>query len=540
MSLLGANNPTQNSPDSHTTSRSVIPISPENQQQVLTPPSPISSGAIEISPGRFISSRRANDVIEKYRKTIVPIFPFVPLDEQINADELFRDTPILFRTLVEIVASAGESDPLFPQWFRSTVAMELVVKRKPSLELLQAIILLIVGNRFHGAENAFSDILHLAVGVAADLGLSRSPYYQRMIPSELLEAALARVQRTRPQREHTNMEIRAVFGLFLITSRAFISAREPLAVPFTTYMAQYFDSLSAQRELPTDHFLIAIIRLQRLAVRIASTFTHPKQDECAPAIFNESIYMTIRSFEKEIDACADETRSLYRVHFNTVKARLYESAIFLAVPSPNPAPTLRPEILWSCLRSCIDVVDVLVTLPDQDILFAPAIPTTHAGFANITMSRLLFLDAPDWDSRLARQTTNFPLRGRQLSEKFGACEQAVGIKMFETAEDVNTTQQPASETPTSIFAINRARLIWATDWYNAKLIAAETPQPNVSAPVGYNPIIDPPAHSLYNSQDLVPPDHMFFQGDNVSLQDPLAPEFAKTWMGFDGFTLWGV
>jgi hypothetical protein len=110
-----------------------------------TPDSYISPGLVEILPGHSISLSRANSILDHYRRSIVPCFPFVPIGDEVTAEELLNEKPVLFRTIVQIISPREETQIGFGQRFRTAVAQELVVKQQPSLEYLQAILLLVAG-----------------------------------------------------------------------------------------------------------------------------------------------------------------------------------------------------------------------------------------------------------------------------------------------------------------------------------------------------------------------------------------------------------
>lgn len=312
--------------------------------------------------------------------------------------------------------------------------------------------------------------------------------------------------------------------------------------------------------------MIATIELQKLAVRLGSTLTHPNQDEHAPTVFNESMYMTFKAFERELEQAEIATTNLklssqsqsessflfldpgasmltrcedlYRIHFNAVRTRLYESAIYLAPPKPNPVPLLRTELLWSCLRSSLETIELFLAMPTHEIIYTPAVALANLGYSTITLSRLLFLESPDWDLPLARQTIDFNQLSQKLGLKFAECGRQLAQETRGESENVVDVQRQTAEKGGSIFTVNSARMEWMADWYKTRLALEgnESAGPPVSAD---DMAAGPPAQDVGEGQDLgqVPDGPLI--SDEVLVASGLDFLDPSIWTDFDNATYWG-
>jgi hypothetical protein len=97
--------------------------------------------AFEIIPGFKMSFGDADLILQEYMSTMLPQFPFVPLETE-SVVELSREQPVLLKTILFACRPPSQSIRAeFEQWFRQYIAHQVVVLGAKRLELLQAIII---------------------------------------------------------------------------------------------------------------------------------------------------------------------------------------------------------------------------------------------------------------------------------------------------------------------------------------------------------------------------------------------------------------
>ena len=81
--------------------------------------------------------------------------------------------------------------------------------------------------------------------------------------------------------------------------------RRIYGLPYTPYVAKCCDILERSQEYDSDRFLIALIRMQRLVLRVHEVTPTPQLDAQLPHAFYGSIYMAIATIKKELDALVE-------------------------------------------------------------------------------------------------------------------------------------------------------------------------------------------------------------------------------------------
>lgn len=158
---------TSNTTASSTQAANTSPLTPESQsntpwmwragvQEPSQPAEPASNagtasstyldhgttGSIELVPGFKLTFAEANEYLNMYRREYMPMFPFVIVEENTKAHELYHNSPALFWSIMAAVAQTTENiDVAIKKWLREYVAERMVVKQERTLEILQAILI---------------------------------------------------------------------------------------------------------------------------------------------------------------------------------------------------------------------------------------------------------------------------------------------------------------------------------------------------------------------------------------------------------------
>lgn len=190
-----------------------------------TPPIPANRprqpevGGIQIIPGFVLSPTEADAILNLYRTSYSPYFPFVPIPVTATAAELEQSSPLLFRIILQVVApqtAAIQKD--VDRWFRQTVAQRVVVEQERCLELLQALLVFIAWGDFRFyIESQATDLLHLASTLVLDLGLHQAPSPYGTGRQSFLPDAIRKLKGS-ANHGHTLEDMRAMLGFFYLNS----------------------------------------------------------------------------------------------------------------------------------------------------------------------------------------------------------------------------------------------------------------------------------------------------------------------------------
>ncbi|KAH8664688.1 hypothetical protein BX600DRAFT_498427 [Xylariales sp. PMI_506] len=455
---------------------------------------------VEVIPSFRMTIEDAQIAINCYREHYIPQFPFVATPSPISVHALQQDKPFLFKVIIWVAAPlSSETQRNMDEWFRRYIADEMVVKRERRLELLQGLLLLISwGNNNFNLRCRVSDFIYLAMTLVEDLGLAKTPQFMNRGPYSLVSEASAATVVGGPSPKQTRSldEIRACLGCFYVCGVISDLFRRSFPLPFTSYLGRCCDMLQTAREFNSDHFLVILVRMQRLISQSASVFSILELDDGAPRLFNESVHMAISTVRKELDVLVGyepqrhEENLVLSVLYHSACVRLYESAIYMqashvASNVASGANNYRTEALSNCLSSIKGAFVAYIALPLQVLRIAPFCISTHFSFIIGTASRLLFLEDPDWDVSVAQRALNFADICQQTAWRFdeankthAAPQAAAGLQGRErwrqqrTELNNSSGSKKAAEEGATRMTLYRDKMLWLRSWYLAKAQAA--------------------------------------------------------------------
>ncbi|KAK7754870.1 hypothetical protein SLS62_003184 [Diatrype stigma] len=443
----------------------VLPSQPPASQQPPPPPPPPPSGAaaapnissssrVPARPGFGLTWEQAEQAVSDYRIRLTPHFPFVPLDPDATARDVFLSRPFLFRVILLVAARVAV--PKQCELKRSVsayVGQHLVVMEERSLDLLQGLLVYIAwGNLEFYDDKRITHLIYLAVGYVHNLGLSQRPLpLQRKAalafnPGDAKEAMRGVYLTTIAEESHTLEERRCLLGCYYLMSLNSVQfgRRNTLG---GDYVDHCIDHLRQSVDNQTDSTLALITRLQQVAERIAAAFPFPylmttastttTRDTSSPdshshnhhVAFTDAVQEEMRSIRRYLDETFTTVAHKHR-HFNSlwithnyILIRLYAPAMWLPSP-PNPssstttstplttttpssaaaAASYRQQCLLSCLQAAKSFFGALLSVGPEGLLHRPFPAFAEVFFVTIAASRLLLL-RQDVHMPLATTTT---------------------------------------------------------------------------------------------------------------------------------------
>ncbi|KAL6883017.1 hypothetical protein HDV57DRAFT_495200 [Trichoderma longibrachiatum] len=387
----------------------------------------------QLIPGFSFTLEEVTSYFDVYRREFMPNYPFVIIPEDLNPQSLHASSPCLFWTIMAAVApQSSATQQGVEKWFREYIAYRVVVKQERNLGILQALLLHLAWGDFHFYLNTeATNSIHLAVAMAMDLKLDRSPEVTRTLPGLLGEAWATINKNALRQRPHTADEKRAVLGLYHVTSLISTLFKRGRHFPWNKYLSQCCESL-AESPLESDLFLVALVKMQHVADRASSMLPGFDAVDTTLNTYLSPMDMVINNVRRELhDLMSSQpecvkTKNLFKAYHHVTLMLLAEPAIPIpSTPSDEQHATLPPEplqrfdTLWKCLLSAIDFFDTLLSFNPNQL---PGLPTSVTGllaFAIVTTSRLLLLDPSiDWRPSMARKKLDFADVTKRLGDRF--------------------------------------------------------------------------------------------------------------------------
>ncbi|OIW28644.1 hypothetical protein CONLIGDRAFT_617558 [Coniochaeta ligniaria NRRL 30616] len=415
---------------------------PQPDDIVFTLPTPPVE-QIDIFPSFQLSLGEAEDILQIYKESYSPLFPFVPVPQMTSANDLFTEKPFLFRTIMTVTApQSAMTQKIADIWFRKYLAIALVM----DLELNTP------------SRNAG----RLRGGLAEDAAKAGGVY--------------------RGRAPHTLEDNRALLGCFYISSMVAALFRHSFYLPHTNYLTTACTILEGAQEYESDKFLVAQIRMQRLMVTGYHAFPNTDIEASAQADFGTALSMTMTSIRNEVEDLKKDlppeiqNHYLFSLIYSGAIMRLYEPVIYMRTSLASNDVTdgaRRTEGLWRCLEACRMFFNAYQAIPAAEVPYLPFSATCHLSFWIVTLSRLLFLSDSDWDLQLARKHVDLCDIVERLSEHFCEADRCA-------AADEWRRKRKFIDEGRSTMMVRSDKLRWIRSWYTSKLVPVEEHQPRIA------------------------------------------------------------
>lgn len=165
----------------------------------------------------------------------------------------------------------------------------------------------------------------------------------------------------------------------------------------------------------------------------------------------------------------------FKLQYHYLLVRLYEPATYLAdMPSDSTGPSpYRTTALQKCLMAAKSFFEVLFEFPGYYTRFQVLSSGGQCGFVMTICTRLLIIDAPDWDAAAARSVLNFSETLAQIITRLENTEQLrrQAVKQFVNENGIPATEQELSEPGRFVSTAAKTRCI--KGWYEGRLQEVE-------------------------------------------------------------------
>lgn len=364
-------------------------------------------------------------------------------------------------------------------------------------------------NRYHHIVHYKKRTTHLIAMMSAlitDLNLSRMTSVNERMVVTIEETKDSYNRGGENQVVRTLEERRAYLGAFFLSSSMAKTFRDLNAVQRTGYLEDCCCSLEKAAEYPTDRFLVSLLRLQNIAERVSHAFqygpiqTHTRHNWRVPLPLyivsferdfqtyknglstdlrqNSKWQITFRTIPRNV-IFDSSSSDLLLLHYYSAMAYLYEHALYEPIQETHFGQPgfRRMEYLFECLQTIKSFHEVLFMIPSGQYYHMPFIYWAQVTHALITVSKLCFLDAADWNVAYAREESKF-------SELLGQ----VSSRLEEARAHQNSEADPVDNAQDVFIGLAR-RMRTMKSKYDSKVaadLAGPTDGPPTTFPVAPN------------------------------------------------------
>ncbi|RGP64022.1 hypothetical protein FLONG3_9721 [Fusarium longipes] len=339
---------------------------------------------LEVVDHGLITLDEAQTLLDNYRKRAVPHFPFVPISPETTVQSLRTARPFLFMC---IMATMKVDNCTIQRQIGEEVRMQahqrVLMQSESSLELLQGLLVYIAWYQyfFSYEKQQIVQLTQLCVSLVHSLGLDQNPSNTRrkvdLGPDET--ASGRRAARSTDQ-------LRALLGTYCTASWVSTKFRTRCAIPYTGYIKQSWELLSAREEYVSDSIIAYLVRINELSRRICDTFGYDDLENTG--VKGEFISaMALQSLSNESTLLKASIPPPFKENF-AIKIELYLLDTLIgevslhddfwdhssmvnsfATSSPSLSTSTRMSILFNLLRSCKLLNDAVMDYPDEELWY---------------------------------------------------------------------------------------------------------------------------------------------------------------------------
>ncbi|KAI1471988.1 uncharacterized protein F4812DRAFT_201402 [Daldinia caldariorum] len=356
-------------------------------------PSPI---AIDVS-GHRIPDHTAQDLLDTFRRSFIPLCPVVHIPLSTSAAELRRDKPFLWLVVMSLACKSISQQSELADAIWHIISNRVVLQHIIDLDVLLGIVCFGTWS-YHLKEDKphMCMLAQLAVTVALELNIhhdvSTRPQRRSRFPS----------QRQADQRPRTMEERRTMLALFHLTSATWLRYRLTEPLRWTSYLDDCLRILEEGKETYLDILLAMQVRCQI----IINQLTCPPGDQppgvetpkiTAPSLV-AALVRELHNIRRKLPADI-EAMITAQFYLCFAEMKIRETVLYRprTTDQTGTAQFQRLQDLDAVLTMAERWFSMTTTLPPADWHGLTADLFTHCTQYLIVLFRLATLDEPGWD-----------------------------------------------------------------------------------------------------------------------------------------------
>nr|POE75447.1 hypothetical protein CFP56_53559 [Quercus suber] len=252
-------------------------------------------------------------------------------------------------------------------------------------------------------------LLHLASGLAEELGIERFPHTCSENPRPEYKLSKRRVP--------TFEEHRVICGLFYLTSMFSGCFRKVNAMSWSPYLEHCVNELEQARQFEADMLLVELVRSQYLIER--TTALQSRQGG-APT------HMFINALKADLDALkqralyADQENILLQMQHLVAEVHIYGLSLMDIIENDKSSLPAQLDNLFMLISKSKSLFATFYRVPIQDYLIMPFAVFGQYAHSFITYTRLASLEVDGWDTKHLRSEMQFAANVEESLAHFDA------------------------------------------------------------------------------------------------------------------------
>lgn len=386
-------------------------------------------------------------------------------------------------------------------------------------------------------DQQITNLTYLATGYAHNLGITKIP--RELLKQIGMDNAPDDVRATKDinvPKAPSPDEMRAFLGVYYLLS-VYVTRLSPSIIQTdqfrnsgqfgrsTSMRCQYVDfcadALAQAGEFPSDFLLQQVVRLMQIEDRI-SEFFGSANDSARGRPFLFLVDENVTSLRSELDAileslsypalvrklphCSPDQIDHFARYFELTRqyllVRLYEPATYLGdLPTDGTADhqhAYRASALRNCLMAANSFFETVTSVPANSARFQALAAPGQTGFVMVICSRLLVVDAPDWDAAAARRTLDFSGALTKIIGRLRVAEERrkVTVEHFVRETRVLGITQEEMDEP-GRYAGTSEKTLYIRTWYENRVRQLEE-----ASTTGVHPELEP-SQPMYIEETLM-------------------------------------
>ncbi|KAI9724249.1 MAG: hypothetical protein M1828_003673 [Chrysothrix sp. TS-e1954] len=234
---------------------------------------------VDESISEVIDQRTASAIFDRYRQDMAIHLPTVVFSDEITAEEVRKETPILFLSIL-VAASVGmtglKMQQELAQILLGALADRVIRHTEKSIPLIQAILVATIWYRppTRYSQMNFYQLTHIAAVMAIDIGMGKKlhPSKKKQMQENVNDGSLNAQYRSTTDTD--SLEARRTWlGCYFLCANTSIHMRRPNLIRWNAYMDESLEMLeSSVGALPTDKILCHHVKLQHINEEIGQKF----------------------------------------------------------------------------------------------------------------------------------------------------------------------------------------------------------------------------------------------------------------------------
>ncbi|KAJ6189566.1 hypothetical protein N7519_004474, partial [Penicillium mononematosum] len=247
--------------DQHTKHHADVPLALSDPEPHSIPDKPrdvIDRGIVKFDD--------AVTLLESFRETLMPYFPFVFIAPEVTLAQLRVEKPLLLLAILKVSSyKNAAAQQILEETYQTAVADQMIFAHNPSMDVLLGLLVALAWSQHQPQHERFSSYLHLAWSVVGDLRLDRlsetHSYYSR--------TAMSKVSSDENSSRHSvNERRRALIGCYVLTSCRSTILQKDRMMARLSYVEKHALELLSNAEIASDHCLVQLVKLQQIFERI--------------------------------------------------------------------------------------------------------------------------------------------------------------------------------------------------------------------------------------------------------------------------------